>query len=530
MVLHLIPQKRELPTTDFTPRITVIGVGGGGGNAVDNMIALDLQGVDFVVANTDAQQLQHSRADSRVQLGPHLTQGLGAGAKPEIGRAAAEEAADELSRHLEGVHLVFITAGMGGGTGTGAAPVIARMAREKGVVTVGVVTKPFTFEGTRRARAAELGIQELQQNVDTLIVIPNQNLFRVANERTGLAEAFKMADHVLYMGVRGITDLMVAPGIVNLDFADVRTVMNEFGKAMMGTGEAEGENRAVRAAEAAISNPLLEDTNMAGARGLLINISGGSDLTLFEVDQAANRVREEVADDAAIFFGSSIDESLFGRVRVSVVATGIDMGGLEQQRPRLVSITGAPIVAPFAPAAPTTAAPIPAQLLHPRPDSTDSAPVPSLESTGTLSGAAEFAAGLHPEPRPEYRTEYRAAPRLAERVPLPVSAPRPAPQSPLSALLTDRPAGPPTPARNLLSIMTGGFRNRRTEPAPEAARTEPPRNETTRNETPRNETPRAAATPRETSLPNAEPPWSEPRQAHPDEALEIPAFLRRQLS
>jgi len=525
MVLHLIPQKKELPTADFTPRITVIGVGGGGGNAVDNMIALDLQGVEFVVANTDAQQLQHSRADSRVQLGPHLTQGLGAGAKPEIGRAAAEEAADELSRHLDGVHLLFITAGMGGGTGTGAAPVIARMAREKGVVTVGVVTKPFTFEGTRRARAAELGIQELQQNVDTLIVIPNQNLFRVANERTGLAEAFKMADHVLYMGVRGITDLMVAPGIVNLDFADVRTVMNEFGKAMMGTGEADGENRAVRAAEAAISNPLLEDTNMAGARGLLINISGGSDLTLFEVDQAANRVREEVADDAVIFFGSSIDESLSGRVRVSVVATGIDMGGMEQQRPRLVSITGAPITTPFAPAAPMTAAPIPAQLLHPRPDSTDSAPAPFVEPTSSPSGAAEFAAGLHPEPRPEYRPESRPAPRLTERVPLPVSAPRPAPQPPLSALLTDRPAASPTPVRNLLSIMTGGFRNRRAEPAPEAARTEPPRHETARSEPPR-----AAATLHEALPPSGEPSWSEPRQAHPDEALEIPAFLRRQSS
>ena len=516
MVLHLIPQKKELPTADFTPRITVIGVGGGGGNAVDTMIALDLQGVEFVVANTDAQQLQHSRADSRVQLGPHLTQGLGAGAKPEIGRAAAEEAADELSRHLDGVHLLFITAGMGGGTGTGAAPVIARMAREKGVVTVGVVTKPFTFEGTRRARAAELGIQELQQNVDTLIVIPNQNLFRVANERTGLAEAFKMADHVLYMGVRGITDLMVAPGIVNLDFADVRTVMNEFGKAMMGTGEAEGENRAVRAAEAAISNPLLEDTNMAGARGLLINISGGSDLTLFEVDQAANRVREEVADDAVIFFGSSIDESLSGRVRVSVVATGIDIGGVEQQRPRLVSITGAPVTAPFAPAAPAVAAPIPSQLLHPRPDPLET--MPAMTANNAPSGAAEFAAGLHPEPRaevrPELRQEARTAPRLTERVPLPVSAPRPAPQPPLSALLTDRPAGPPTPARNLLSIMTGGFRNRRTEPAPEAARTEPPRSEPTE--------PPAA--------PSAEPSWSEPRQVHPDEALEIPAFLRRQSS
>ncbi len=328
--------------TDFTPRITVIGVGGGGTNAVDNMIMANLQGVEFVVANTDAQQLIHSRANRRIQLGPHITQGLGAGAKPEIGRAAAEEAADELYRHLDGCHMVFVTAGMGGGTGTGAAPVIARMARERNILTVGVVTKPFSFEGTRRARAADQGIEELQQYVDTLIVIPNQNLFRMANERTTWREAFKMADQVLYMGVRGVTDLMMAPGLVNLDFADIRTVMAEMGKAMMGTGEADGENRAIRAAEAAISNPLLEDTSMSGARGLLINITGGDDMTLFEVDQAANRIREEVDEDANIIFGSSTDESLAGRMRVSVVATGIDTPKAEQQqaRPRLVAIGG----------------------------------------------------------------------------------------------------------------------------------------------------------------------------------------------
>jgi cell division protein FtsZ len=324
--------------TDFTPRITVMGVGGGGTNAVDNMIAFNLQGVDFVVANTDAQQLMHSKADRRIQLGPHLTQGLGAGANPEIGRAAAEEAADELERHLDGVHMLFITAGMGGGTGTGAAPVIARMARERNILTVGVVTKPFTFEGVRRGRSAESGIDQLQQFVDTLIIIPNQNLFRLANERTGWREAFKMADHVLYMGVRGVTDLIVAPGLVNLDFADIRTVMAEMGKAMMGTGEAEGENRATRAAEAAINNPLLEDTSMSGAKGLLINITGGDDMTLFEVDQAANRVREEVDEEANILFGSSIDENAAGRMRVSVVATGIDRPAAE--RPRLVAVGG----------------------------------------------------------------------------------------------------------------------------------------------------------------------------------------------
>ena len=310
--------------TDFSPRITVIGVGGGGTNAVNNMIAMGLDGVDFVVANTDAQALVHSRAERRVQLGPHLTQGLGAGAKPEIGRAAAEEATEELARHLEGSHMVFITAGMGGGTGTGAAPVIARMARERGVLTVGVVTRPFDFEGKKRRTLAEHGIEELQQVVDTLIIIPNQNLFRLANEKTTFVEAFKMADNVLYMGVRGVTDLMVNPGVVNLDFADIRTVMAEMGKAMMGTGEAEGDDRAVKASEAAISNPLLEDTSMQGAKGVLINITGGHDLTLFEVDEAANRIRKEVDEDANIIFGSSIDETMNGRIRVSVVATGID--------------------------------------------------------------------------------------------------------------------------------------------------------------------------------------------------------------
>src|ERR687893_134785 len=310
--------------TDFSPRITVIGVGGGGTNAVNNMIAMGLDGVDFAVANTDAQALVHSRAERRVQLGPHLTQGLGAGAKPEIGRAAAEEAMEELARHLDGSHMVFITAGMGGGTGTGAAPVIARMARERGILTVGVVTKPFDFEGMKRRRASDAGLEELQQFVDTLIVIPNQNLFRLANERTTFAEAFKMADDVLYMGVRGVTDLMVNPGVVNLDFADIRTVMAEMGKAMMGTGEAEGDDRAVKAAEAAISNPLLEDTSLRGARGVLINITGGYDMTLFEVDEAANRIRKEVDEDANIIFGSSVEEDLNGRLRVSVVATGID--------------------------------------------------------------------------------------------------------------------------------------------------------------------------------------------------------------
>ncbi|HEY8614050.1 MAG TPA: cell division protein FtsZ [Roseomonas sp.] len=369
MTLNLtIPRQQH---TDFTPRITVIGVGGAGCNAVNNMIGMGLDGVEFLVANTDAQQLVASRAERRVQLGPHLTQGLGAGAKPEIGRAAAEEATEDLARHLEGVHMIFITAGMGGGTGTGAAPVIARMARERGVLTVGVVTKPFDFEGPKRRRAADQGLEELQQYVDTLIVIPNQNLFRKANERTTFAEAFKMADDVLYMGVRGVTDLMVNPGLVNLDFADIRTVMAEMGKAMMGTGEAEGEDRAVKASEAAISNPLLEDTSMRGARGVLINITGGYDMTLFEVDEAANRIRREVDEDANIIFGSSVDETLNGRLRVSVVATGIDAVVEAQaeaqpaEQPRVVAISGGAAVAPptgFPPGAPQAPAMRPAAM------------------------------------------------------------------------------------------------------------------------------------------------------------------------
>ncbi|HVE23447.1 MAG TPA: cell division protein FtsZ [Acidocella sp.] len=341
MTLNLTIQKTS--HIDFTPRITVFGVGGGGCNAINNMISLNLPGVDFVAANTDAQQLQRSLAERRIQLGPHLTQGNGAGGRPEVGRASADEAADEVARHLENAHMVFITAGMGGGTGTGAAPVVARMARERNILTVGVVTKPFAFEGKRRMRSAEEGINELQNYVDTLIVIPNQNLFKVANERTGWKEAFEMADNVLYMGVRGVTDLMVMPGIVNLDYADIRSVMSEMGKAMMGTGEAEGEDRAIRAAEAAISNPLLEDTNMKGARGLLINITGGSDVTLFEVDQAAHRIGEEVDKDANIMFGMSLDETLAGRIRVSVVATGIDSSMAQMgQMPKLQVVNGGP--------------------------------------------------------------------------------------------------------------------------------------------------------------------------------------------
>ena len=306
------------------PRITVMGVGGAGGNAVNNMIRSQLEGCDFVAANTDAQALANSLAPRKIQLGIGQTRGLGAGSKPDVGRVAAEEQMSDIIACLEQTDMVFVTAGMGGGTGTGAAPVIARLAREAGILTVGVVTKPFDFEGGRRKMLAEQGIAELQQYVDTLIIIPNQNLFRMANERTTFAEAFRMADEVLHCGVRGITDLMVMPGFMNLDFADVKTVMGEMGKAMMGTGEADGDNRALRAAEAAISNPLLEDTSMKGAKGVLINITGGPDLTLFEVDQAANRIREEVDPDAQIKVGSTLSENLEGVIRVSVIATGIE--------------------------------------------------------------------------------------------------------------------------------------------------------------------------------------------------------------
>lgn len=311
-------------STALKPTITVIGVGGAGGNAVNNMIESNLEGVNFVAANTDAQALELSKADHRIQLGMHITQGLGAGATPEVGRAAAEETVEEILEHLTGSNMVFVTAGMGGGTGTGAAPVIAKLAREQGILTVGVVTKPFHFEGKHRMKLAEHGLEELQKYVDTLIVIPNQNLFRLATENTTFSQAFKMADNVLHAGVRGVTDLMVMPGLINLDFADIRTVMSEMGKAMMGTGEAEGENRSVEAAEAAISNPLLDDISMKGARGVLINITGGPDMTLFEVDEAANRIREEVDQDANIIFGSTFSDDLSGKIRVSVVATGID--------------------------------------------------------------------------------------------------------------------------------------------------------------------------------------------------------------
>ena len=329
MPLNLsVPEMNELK-----PRIAVFGVGGAGGNAVNNMIESSLEGVEFVVANTDAQALGLSKAQHKIQLGEQTTQGLGAGSLPEIGGAAAEESIDEINEHIGDSHMIFITAGMGGGTGTGAAPVIAKAAKDREVLTVGVVTKPFHFEGARRMKIAMAGIEELQKHVDTLLIIPNQNLFSIANERTTFHEAFALADQVLHSGVRGITDLMVMPGLINLDFNDVRTVMSEMGKAMMGTGEAEGEKRAIEAAEAAISNPLLDEVSMKGAKGVLINITGSMDMTLFEVDEAANRIRAEVDPEANIIVGSTFNQDLEGRVRVSVVATGIEAA--EREKPWL---------------------------------------------------------------------------------------------------------------------------------------------------------------------------------------------------
>lgn len=352
MALNLImTSDRE----ELKPRITVFGVGGAGGNAVNNMIEQNLEGVEFVVANTDAQALQQSKAQARIQMGIKVTEGLGAGARPSVGAAAAEETIEEIVDHLAGAHMCFITAGMGGGTGTGAAPIIAQAARELGVLTVGVVTKPFQFEGNKRMRQAEEGLETLQKVVDTLIIIPNQNLFRLANERTTFTEAFAMADDVLYQGVKGVTDLMVRPGLINLDFADVRAVMDEMGKAMMGTGEASGEDRAVQAAEKAIANPLLDEISLNGAKGVLINITGGYDLTLFELDEAANIIREKVDPDANIIVGSTLDTTMEGRLRVSVVATGIDAGNSKMDAPAARRPMAQPLPSHFS--APNASAP-----------------------------------------------------------------------------------------------------------------------------------------------------------------------------
>ncbi len=371
---------------ELRPRISVIGVGGAGGNAIANMIQSDVQGVDFIVANTDAQALNHSLADRKIQLGPKITQGLGAGSRPEIGKAAAEEVIIEIEQALDGAHMCFIAAGMGGGTGTGAAPVIAKAARDRGILTVGVVTKPFSFEGARRGRSAESGINELQQHVDTLIVIPNQNLFRIANPNTTFKEAFMMADEVLQQGVRGITDLMVMPGLINLDFADVRSVMSEMGKAMMGTGEAIGDNRAIEAAEQAIANPLLDGVSMRGAKGVIISITGGEDMRLMEVDEAANHIKELVDPDANIIWGSAFNNELEGKIRVSVVATGIDVEEATQATPLQAKVFAFPNArsseAKTERAEPPMAMPEPSPAPFPAPAMPDPTPMPEAARSG----------------------------------------------------------------------------------------------------------------------------------------------------
>ncbi len=396
---------------ELKPRITVFGVGGAGGNAVNNMIDQQLDGCEFVVANTDAQALAQSRAHSRIQMGARVTEGLGAGARPAVGASAAEESIEEIVDHLAGAHMAFITAGMGGGTGTGAAPIIAQAARELGVLTVGVVTKPFQFEGAKRMRQADEGIEALQKVVDTLIIIPNQNLFRLANEKTTFTEAFSLADDVLYQGVKGVTDLMVRPGLINLDFADVRAVMNEMGKAMMGTGEADGDNRALQAAEKAIANPLLDEISLRGARGVLINVTGGYDLTLFELDEAANRIREEVDPEANIIVGSTLDTDMEGQMRVSVVATGIDaVEQAEAPMPaRQLAAAAAAMTAASDPAVDDAAVAEP-ELAD---DGAEDAPEPSLfESFNAGSEVAEDL-GADDVPAPAYQPATAPAPAPA---------------------------------------------------------------------------------------------------------------------
>jgi len=508
-------QYLPLESAKLQPRIIVLGVGGAGGNAVNNMIKSNLEGVECLVANTDAQALALSLAERKIQLGLSLTQGLGAGARPEIGRAAAEEGLDEISEHLHGCHMVFLTAGMGGGTGTGATPVLARAAREQGILTVGVVTKPFHFEGVQRMRIADAGIEELEQVVDTLIVIPNQNLFRVANEHTTFADAFKMADDVLYSGVRGVTDLMVMPGLINLDFADIRTVMSEMGKAMMGAGEAEGDNRAVAAAEAAISNPLLDDLSMKGARGVLINITGGSDMTLYEVDEAANRIRDEVDPNANIIFGSTFDDTLQGQVRVSVFATGIASEVASEPQPitiRVVSqdgrITKPAVTRPAQKETPPrpmrpAAAVEPKPVAPPKP--VDEKPAPSS------SPAAAEPTGVRKEPhfgpvQPSLAVESAAkppAPTIAHEVARKAALDRPEPPLLAAERATDRqdrPARAPS-----LTAHADIDEPHTVEEAPVKA-------------------PAAAAQPAVEA--SSEGPAT--REPSEEDLLEIPAFLRRQ--
>jgi cell division protein FtsZ len=509
-------------TTELKPRIVVFGVGGAGGNAVNNMIDAGLEGVEFVVANTDAQHLSFAKTDRRIQLGQTITQGLGAGAHPEVGMNAAEESAEEINAHLEGAHMVFITAGMGGGTGTGAAPIIAKCARDRGILTVGVVTKPFTFEGRHRMRLAEAGIAELQRYVDTLIVIPNQNLFRVANERTTFADAFGMADQVLHSGVRSITDLMILPGLINLDFADVRAVMSEMGKAMMGTGEASGEDRALLAAQNAIANPLLDETSLKGAKAVLVNITGGLDMTLLEVDEAANAISAEVDGDANIIFGAAFDPALEGKIRVSVVATGMDQEGQVAAEPpasRFGARTPTPAPAPAPAPAPRAADPVTPTFAR-RPEPT---PPPPVRPEPVIHAAEPAPRALEPIVDP-WVEAYEAGVVEPVAPPPPVAAPAAVPARAADPaydeqgdLYLDRAQAQPEAQevddrgdhrKSGWSLFGRG--RRQAAPAVEPTYAPPPS--------------RAAAAPRG---PAAAQPAYEAAPDSDDDDLEIPSFLRR---
>lgn len=543
--LMMTSQREELK-----PRITVFGVGGAGGNAVNNMIDQQLEGVEFVVANTDAQALQQSRAPATIQMGLKVTEGLGAGARPSVGAAAAEETIEEIVDHLAGAHMCFITAGMGGGTGTGAAPIIAQAARELGVLTVGVVTKPFQFEGNKRMRQAEEGIEALQKVVDTLIIIPNQNLFRLANERTTFTEAFAMADDVLYQGVKGVTDLMVRPGLINLDFADVRSVMDEMGKAMMGTGEAEGEDRAVQAAEKAIANPLLDEISLHGAKGVLINITGGYDLTLFELDEAANIIREKVDPDANIIVGSTLDTSMEGRLRVSVVATGIDANVSNTD----IQVVRRSMAAPLQTTAFVAPTPEP-KFEAPRPTfSVSSATVTQAPQQRPAAAAPEQQAPslFDQQPTAQDYVEEESYSAHADDLPPPVYRQQPVQQRPMPAALDGdagqfvaprpRPTGTPSPealARLQAAVSRAPTQQRaaapqpaaRPAPAAEAAR---PRfgigsliNRMAGNSESHAERPTA-----QPQTARQQPPVTsyddDPEMSADQERIEIPAFLRRQ--
>ncbi len=528
---------------ELKPRITVFGVGGAGGNAVNNMIDQQLDGCEFVVANTDAQALQQSRAHSRIQMGARVTEGLGAGARPAVGASAAEESIEDIVDHLAGAHMAFITAGMGGGTGTGAAPIIAQAARELGVLTVGVVTKPFQFEGNKRMKQADEGIEALQKVVDTLIIIPNQNLFRLANEKTTFTEAFALADDVLYQGVKGVTDLMVRPGLINLDFADVRAVMNEMGKAMMGTGEADGENRALAAAEKAIANPLLDEISLKGAKGVLINVTGGYDLTLFELDEAANRIREEVDQEANIIVGSTLDTDMEGQMRVSVVATGIDAAERQAETPmpaRQLAAAAAAMTESEAPA--ETAAP--AEIEAPEATGTEPSLFEGFDAAAASAEATEVAAEDDVPP-----PAYQPAPAPAAEAPAPVlnQSPTRAPiaavaEQPQQGYVAPKPAAAGSPTPEALARLRAAIQRDTPRAEVEPAQTQEPKRGFGINSLINRMTgsaddgpaPVERRQPTMGAAPAPAPAATQPTSADdgivdPDqERIEIPAFLRRQ--